>query len=515
MDAHAMEARMKSRLVWTLVQGLVTAVSLVLPVCPALLGQDFEWVRQFRAEVCNSISVDPEAVYLAGSTDGVLPDQTSAGELDAFVRRYDRSGMEVWTRQFGTNASDAACAVSFDASGIYVGGWTAGVFPGQAAGGLAFLRKYDRSGTEVWTRQFGENSILGTISADSSGIYAAGITDSTLPGQMSSGGSDAFVRKYDPDGSEVWTRQFGSDDFDSVQKISIDSSGLYVGGITRGELPGQIRTGSSDAFLRKYDRIGKEIWTRQFGPAQITGVFADSSGVYVAGDTIGVLKGTGFDVFLRKYDAGGAEIWSRQFGSEVSEQALGGVFATATGVYVAGTTGGVLPGANRGYFPGQETAGDFDYFLKNYDLNGAEVWTCQSRTGGHGEVVGIAGDPSGVFIVGITDGNAQRADVFVAKLKDVAHGCAPLFRRGDTNADTSVNLTDAMTILGFMFLGGGSPGCAKAADVNDDGANNLSDALTLLGYLFLGGQAPPEPFSVCGSDPTPEDGLGCESQPPC
>jgi hypothetical protein len=122
---------MKSRLVWTLVQGAGHRRIIGPPVCPALLGQDFEWVRQFRAEVCNSISVDPEAVYLAGSTDGVLPDQTSAGELDAFVRRYDRSGMEVWTRQFGTNASDAACAVSFDASGIYVGGWTAGVFPAK------------------------------------------------------------------------------------------------------------------------------------------------------------------------------------------------------------------------------------------------------------------------------------------------------------------------------------------------------------------------------------------------
>jgi hypothetical protein len=181
---------------------------------------------------------------------------------------------------------------------------------------------------------------------------------------------------------------------------------------------------------------------------------------------------------------------------------------------VAGTTGGVLPGANRGYFPGQETAGDFDYFLKNYDLNGAEVWTCQSRTGGHGEVVESQGIQSGVFIVGITDGNAQRADVFVAKLKDVAHGCAPLFRRGDTNADTSVNLTDAMTILGFMFLGGGSPGCAKAADVNDDGANNLSDALTLLGYLFLGGQAPPEPSVPAAAIRPLRTGLAAKASPP-
>ena len=47
------------------------------------------------------------------------------------------------------------------------------------------------------------------------GRLAGYIGGGTLPGQTTAGGIDAFVRKYDPNGTEMWTRQFGTagDDF--------------------------------------------------------------------------------------------------------------------------------------------------------------------------------------------------------------------------------------------------------------------------------------------------------------
>ena len=38
---------------------------------------------------------------------------------------------------------------------------------------------------------------------------------------------------------------------------------------------------------------------------------------------------------------------------------------------------------------------------------------------------------------------------------------------------------------------------------------NASDAVSLLGHLFLGSGRPPDPFGACGPDPT-ADGLECE-----
>jgi hypothetical protein len=69
-------------------------------------------------------------------------------------------------------------------------------------------------------------------------------------------------------------------------------------------------------------------------------------------------------------------------------------------------------------------------------------------------------------------------------------------------------------VLRFLFSGGPTPGCLDAADSNDSGSIDLTDAVHLLSYLFLGGPAPAEPFAECGTDPT-EDSLSCESFTSC
>jgi hypothetical protein len=42
--------------------------------------------------------------------------------------------------------------------------------------------------------------------ANASGIYVLGESDSALPGQTHAGGLRYFVRKYDANGTELWTR---------------------------------------------------------------------------------------------------------------------------------------------------------------------------------------------------------------------------------------------------------------------------------------------------------------------
>ena len=90
------------------------------------------------------------------------------------------------------------------------------------------------------------------------------------------------------------------------------------------------------------------------------------------------------------------------------------------------------------------------------------------------------------------------------------------FRRGDVNATESVNLTDGIFLLNFLFLGGPPPPCLDAADANDDGDLNITTGVYLFNFLFLGGPPPPAPGHVtCGSDGTPETTLGCLSYENC
>jgi hypothetical protein len=104
----------------------------------------------------------------------------------------------------------------------------------------------------------------------------------------------------------------------------------------------------------------------------------------------------------------------------------------------------------------------------------------------------------------------------------IPDGCgrAP-FHRGDAFPDGKIDLADAVSLLGFLFLGGEPLPCAEAADADNDGAIVVSDAIAILAFLFLGGPAPASPGPVtepCGPDLDPAGSpgdLGCASYSPC
>jgi hypothetical protein len=88
---------------------------------------------------------------------------------------------------------------------------------------------------------------------------------------------------------------------------------------------------------------------------------------------------------------------------------------------------------------------------------------------------------------------------------------APQFRRGDANSDSGVDISDASSILAFLFLGASTPTCLDAFDADDDADVNLTDAIFLLNFLFLGGRVVPAPgYMGCGPDPTADELTACE-----
>jgi hypothetical protein len=90
-----------------------------------------------------------------------------------------------------------------------------------------------------------------------------------------------------------------------------------------------------------------------------------------------------------------------------------------------------------------------------------------------------------------------------------------IFRRGDVNSDSSVNIADAIFLLSRLFSAGEYEVNEDASDINDDGSANIADPIFLLAYLYNGAPPPPEPFLMCGEDPTDDDIPAEESQPLC
>ncbi len=90
----------------------------------------------------------------------------------------------------------------------------------------------------------------------------------------------------------------------------------------------------------------------------------------------------------------------------------------------------------------------------------------------------------------------------------------PQFMRGDGNADGTVDISDPIFVLRYLFNDGTPASCMDTTDANDDGKVDIADAVTLIRYLFGDIERLPMPFGQCGYDPTDDD-VTCNTYTPC
>jgi hypothetical protein len=325
------------------------------------------WTRQFGTSGTDqafALSADESGVYVVGSTDGRFPKQKHHGETDAFVARFGANGRSLWLRQFGTRRSDEAVGVAQTGGGLFLAGSTGGRLGDGRAGGIdAFIGRFSPDGEPRWIRQFGSSATddARALAVESGTAYVVGTTDGVLHGKTSLGGFDAFVTSYDVDGRRLWGRQFGTTGTDEAMSIVALPNRSYVAGVTDGALKNQSALGGADAFLTRFSPSGESVWTRQTGtPAadDAIAVAATAKAVYLAGSTTGALPDQSLlgetDAFVKRFEPKGTEVWTIQFGTPDFDKAY--AFALGSGAgFVAGTT--------HGAFEGQVNAGDRDVFL--------------------------------------------------------------------------------------------------------------------------------------------------------
>jgi hypothetical protein len=80
----------------------------------------------------------------------------------------------------------------------------------------------------------------------------------------------------------------------------------------------------------------------------------------------------------------------------------------------------------------------------------------------------------------------------VALIYDELNGWARVCQfRGDVNADNTIDISDVVYIIAWIFSGGPTPiPVAPAGDVNCDDFTDISDAVYLIQWIFAGGPAP-------------------------
>ncbi|MBD3218802.1 MAG: hypothetical protein GF310_11025 [candidate division Zixibacteria bacterium] len=75
-------------------------------------------------------------------------------------------------------------------------------------------------------------------------------------------------------------------------------------------------------------------------------------------------------------------------------------------------------------------------------------------------------------------------------IPDECDGYVPPAGCGDANGDTNVNISDAVYVINYVFIGGDPPDPLSSGDVNCDGTVNVSDAVWIINFIFIGGNDP-------------------------
>lgn len=320
------------------------------------------WVRQFGSTSGEmphaSVSDGAGGVYLGGSAIGSFAGP-SAGGQDAWLARFDGAGNQLWLQQFGTGQNESLSTAAPDGSGgAFVAGSGSGGLGGSAFGASdVWIAHYDSAGNQTWVRALGSaaNDYAHAAAPDGAGgFYLGGESWGDLGGP-NAGSTDAWLARFDSAGNPLWIRQLGTTGGDGVSAAAADGTGgVFFGGTTGGVLATG-GGGLGDAWFARYDAAGNQLWIRQLGSTQHDSLDVAASGgfgaVIVGGSTLGTLGGGSAgasDLWLARFDAAGAEEWVAQYGSSAFDWVWAAASDGGTGILVSGATNGDFGGSPLG-----------------------------------------------------------------------------------------------------------------------------------------------------------------------
>ena len=401
-------------------------------------------------------------VYDGGHDWGVWKQGFREGIVDIAAHLHTEAPPAFEGRQFGSVGDDRAGGVlgSSDGSVIQAINAADAMLGSTAQGGLDVLvQKLDANGNQVWLAPIASGlneRAYGVVDAQGGAVIVAGFM---RQGHDAGENDDAFLVKFDSDGTELWRTTFGSESAtDRLYGVTSDGAGgAFVTGYTSGVLgSGAVKAGDKDAILARVAGNGGVLWSTQFGSFGEDKGFAvsaaDDGGVYVGGTAGNAMPGAasagGYDGWIAKFDGSGTRTWLNHVGTAQNDQ-VSGLVTTATGVAATGYTQGAFSGVS---------AGESDAFVTAVADDGTEQWTVQYGSAGDDRGAAITTDADGrLLAVGHTNGRlgsgpvAGGTDVFALTLAPTG-GIAERAQLGSAQRDGADDYDEANVFI----AGGGS-----------------------------------------------------------
>lgn len=268
-----------------------------------------------------------------------------------------------------------------------------------------------------WTDQFGTSgadfgSAVAVASNGDTIVYGAA-SGALVAGYSLNGANDLFLARYNKSGDRKWIVQFGASGFEySTRTIALASNGdiIVAGTVVGGAFDGFTLAGSSDVFVARFNRNGRQLWLKQYAGSgnEIAGsvAVAPSGDIYLAMSSSSAFPDGsaglttvfgGLDAVVTKLDRKGTIKWSRSLGTAGDDYGFGLTVSKRNEVYVVGVTEGELEGSGL-------SGGDDDGFIAKFDKSGLQQWVNQSGDVGRDRLFAVATNAQGeVYAAGGTE----------------------------------------------------------------------------------------------------------------
>ncbi len=212
---------------------------------------------------------------------------------DFLLIRIDPDGQERWHKTYGGLQDDYISSMCSDGFGNLV------VFGNTISYGAGnqdfYLMKLDQNGDSLWARTYGSSDYeqAGSVVRTPDGYYLCGHTAGFGHPEH-----QVYLVKTDPDGFQVWDKQYGGVMHDGAEKMLLtDNGSLVMAGYSS-----SYGNGDMDFLLVQADASGNLERTQSFGnagPDAAFGLASSSTSWYLAGYTTDSLNATS-DLMLIK-----------------------------------------------------------------------------------------------------------------------------------------------------------------------------------------------------------------------
>ena len=290
---------------------------------------NFIWVKTIGDSLysrARSLAINNDGIYLSGEITGKLENVSYINSM--FLQKLDFNGNVSWTKTFGTKRSVVSNSITTDSLGnIYnVGGLLGNnvdfnpasnkdsILSITSASSLdIFVQKLNSNGEFKWAFKMGSAAEATSIVIKGDELFLAGNFSSTVDFDPSSVGiknltsngnaKDIFIGKYDLNSKLIWVNQIGSTSEEIAKQLEVDKyKNIYLhgtfstkNGTSTNFLGLTLSTpGNTDAFLLKFNNLGKGILAKTFGGTKTDfggAIKADTmQNIYVAGSFMESIK---------------------------------------------------------------------------------------------------------------------------------------------------------------------------------------------------------------------------------